>query len=156
MKEIFKLPTESMEGFTHFADVNGKVYDVYKLIELAKTIEPKIIPISTFDNNKEGKFWSIEEDIRIGPLDIINALEENVTDIDWDAVIKKYPDWQEHVENVRDADYEKYPVMYTDKDLIVDGMHRLTKAWIDKVEEIKTKWLEELPDSALYKEPTKQ
>lgn len=36
VKETFELPPESMEGFSHFADINGKVYDVYKLDLLIK------------------------------------------------------------------------------------------------------------------------
>lgn len=153
MKETFELPPESIEGFTHFAEINGKVYDVYKLIELAKTIEPKIIPITTFDNSKESKFWNDKNNLRIGPPDII---EEGERGIDWDGLIKKHPEWEEHIESIRNADYETYPIMYTGEDLVVDGMHRLTKAWVDKAEEIKAKYIEELPDSALYKKPTKE
>lgn len=156
MKETFELPPESVEGFTHTADINGKVYDVYKLIELAKAIKPKIVPTALFDNNKGSKFWITQEGQHIGPSDIINALGESVEDIDWDDLRKKHPEWEEHIESIRNADYERHPIMYTQKDLIVDGMHRLTKAWIDKVEEIKAKWLEELPDSALYKEPSEE
>ena len=155
MKETFELPKESVEGFSHFADINGKVYDIYKLIELAKTIEPKIIPITTFHTSKENKFWNVEEDQRIGPSDIITALEKGEQNIDWNGLIKKHPEWEEHIESIRNADYDTYPIIYTEKDTVVDGMHRLTKAWIDKTEEIKAKWLEELPDSAIYKEPTK-
>lgn len=156
MKETPELPPESIEGFSHFADIDGKIYDVYKLIELAKTIEPKVIPTATFDSSKEDKFWNIKEDLRIGPSDIINSLEENAGDIDWDGFIKEHPEWKEHLESIRDADYEKHPIIYTGRDVVVDGMHRLTKAWIDKVEEIKAKWIEELPDSAFYKDPAKE
>lgn len=154
-EKAFELPKESAEGFSHFATINEKVYDVYKLIELAKTIEPKIVPIELFDENKHGKHWEITENVRIGPSDIIDSLEETAGSIDWDDLLKKHPEWKEHIESIRDGDYEKYPIMYTGEDVIVDGMHRLTKAWIDRVEKIKTKWLEELPDSAVYKEPTK-
>ena len=155
MKETFELPPESTEGFSHFAYINGKVYDVYKLIELAKTIEPKIIPTATFDNKKGGKFWNVEGEQRIGPSDIITTLEGDEK-IDWDNLVKKHPEWEEHIESIKNADYDKYPIMYTEKDLVVDGMHRLTKAWIDKVEELKAKHIEELPDSALYKKPAKE
>ena len=155
MKETFELPKESSEGFTHMADINGKIYDVYKLIELAKTIEPKMVPIATFDNNKESTFWNAADGSRIEPSDIIDAIGENTESVDWENLIKKYPDWEEHIESIRNADYEKHPILYTHKDVVVDGMHRLTKAWIDKIEEIKTRWLEELPDSALYEDTSK-
>lgn len=150
MKETFELPLESVDGFSHFADINGKIYDVYKLIEFAKTIEPKTIPIVTFDNSKESKFWNVEGDQRIGPSDIIVALEGGEQETDWEGLVKKHPKWEEHIESIRNADYETYPILYTEKDLVVDGMHRLTKAWIDKAEEIKAKWLGELPDSTLF------
>lgn len=136
MKETFELPSESIEGYTHTAHINGKVYDVYKLIEWAKTIEPNVVPTSQFENNKEGKFWDAEDGSRIGPADIMNVLEENQDEIDWDGFIKKYPEWREHIESIRDADYDAYPIMYTGEGLIIDGMHRLTKAWMNKAKEI--------------------
>ncbi len=39
MKEAIELSPESMEGYSHFADINGKIYDVYKLIELTDWVE---------------------------------------------------------------------------------------------------------------------
>lgn len=148
MNETLKLPPESVEGNTHLAEVNDKVYDVYKLIELAKTIESHAVPTSTFDNNKEGKYWHAKDgSADIGPSDIIDALEGVV---DWDGLTTKHPEWQEHIEKIRHADYETYPILYTGTDLVVDGMHRLTKAWIDRAPEIKAKLIENLPDSAVY------
>lgn len=73
-EKTLELPKESIEGFSHFATINEKVYDVYKLIELVKTIESKIVPIEIFDANKNGKHWEMDENVRIGPSDIIDSL----------------------------------------------------------------------------------
>jgi len=52
---------------------------------------------------------------------------------------------REHIAKVLNADYTTYPVI-TIKGVVVDGMHRLTKAFMDGVGNIDVKDFEELPD----------
>jgi hypothetical protein len=57
-------------------------------------------------------------------------------------------DWAQHIRRVQNADYTTYPLLVIGDNQIVDGMHRLTKAWIDQVPEVTIRKIANMPAEA--------
>lgn len=139
------LPTESTAHESHYAEFGNQKFDVYKLIHLAETVASQSLPVTRFEENKSNNYWHNSKGEWIGPQDIISTCsgaenpETLITDESLDSGLR------EHIAKVLNADYIAYPII-TVKGTVVDGMHRLTKAFIDGVENIEVKNFEELPD----------
>ena len=134
-----KIPEESSAGSTHYFtnDKNNLTVDIYKLIHLSEVVPVQIVPISTLASQANDDCWNDSLGNKIGPHRIMMALADGK--LSWAELLRDRPEWQTHVEGVRDANYEKYPLLVVEDNQIADGMHRLTKALIDKVTEIKVK-----------------
>jgi len=137
----------------HTAEHGGKLYDVYKIIELARDLPVLTIPMERLAKMREGKYWHDKQGNWAGPTEIIELYEQ--TNGDWDAMVAKRPELEKHIRSVQNADYELYPLITVGpegEEWVIDGMHRLTKAWIDKIAEISIKRFDSLPEEAVIKE----
>jgi hypothetical protein len=145
MSERIPLPTESISRESHYAEFGNKKIDVYKLIRLAESVPTQSALVSMFEEHKSNNYWHDSHGEWLGPQDIINACsgvenpETLITDESLDSGLR------EHITKVLNADYATYSII-TIKGVVVDGMHRLTKAFIDGVGNIDVKNFEELPD----------
>ncbi len=144
-------PQESPEArqvsLRHTARVRGKLYDAHKLIDAAENLPVEVVPISTFDELKgEAACWTDKEGNRLGPKQLLELAEEYSGD--FNAMLLAKPEWEQHIVSLRDADYKTYPLLVEGDHNVIDGMHRLTRAWIDKAKEIKIKRFDKLPAEA--------
>jgi|AntRauTorcE11897_2_1112592.scaffolds.fasta_scaffold03428_2 hypothetical protein len=145
MKEKIPLPNESQSHDSHYAEFEGKSIDVYKLIRLAEDVEAIKTPTKNFEDHLSNHYWHDSHGDWLGPQDIIDVCDgvanpQALTeDESYDSGLR------EHLKRVLDSDYTEYPII-TIKGVVVDGMHRLTKAVIDGVDSIAVKDFAELPD----------
>jgi hypothetical protein len=148
MNKKVPLPKESTPHESHTSEFEGITIDVYKLISLAEKVEPTVLPISHFENTKQNNYWHDSHGEWLGPQDIIDAVhnvDDSRTLINDESIDIEL---RNHIQKVLDADYESYPII-TIKGKVKDGMHRLTKAFIDGVDTINIKNFEELPDGLI-------
>jgi hypothetical protein len=144
MSEKIPLPTESTARESHYAEFGSQKIDVYKLIRLAETVPSQSVPVGIFEEHKSNKYWHDSRGGWLGPQDVIDACRNVdeprtlVKDETLDSGLR------EHIQKVLDADYIEHPII-TIKGVVVDGMHRLTKAFIEGVETIEVKNFKELP-----------
>lgn len=139
---------EQQEYSRHIATRNGTAYDVYKLIEVARMLPEETVALELFQQLKdERQCWTDLNDHWLGPGNIL-ALAEKY-DCCWEAMVLANLDWAPHVLQVRDAQYDRYPLLVVGESHVIDGMHRLTKAWLDRTMTIKIKRFAELPHEAL-------
>jgi len=128
-------------GIKHSSKFNEEgYYDVYKLREFAESF-----PITEIDTESlsklmapENECWTDSEDKPISPHQIVSDW--------WNA--QNQPAWQQHVNKIAYADLE-YPIWLTEEGHLIDGMHRVAKAFLMKEPKIKVKFLKNLPKEAL-------
>ncbi len=144
------FPKVSIEGDTHTATHGENMYDVYKLIHHAESLPEEVVSIDLLEGNKNGNYWHDKKGDWLGPQQILSVVEKFGGHPNWDEIEREYPDWIETINKIRNADYEKYPILIIGKDEVIDGMNRLTKAWVDGATEIKIKRFETLPEDAIY------
>ncbi len=139
------MPEEHSENF-HTADHKGTTYDVYKLMEAAEALQEETVPIETFDALKQQKYWHDNKGEWLGPSDIIELANRH--NGNWNAMLLSNLDWAEHIKGTQAADYQTHHILVVGENEVIDGMHRLTKAWVDGATEIRIKRFESLPPEA--------
>jgi hypothetical protein len=156
----FEMPVsephqEVPEPKPHETEVEGRTYDVWKLLKASEGLPTEDFSLTDERNRKAvedviySKYWKSRDGDFIGPSDILEALE--AAGGDFSELARLRPEWAEHVEKTRNADYRKWPVLMY-KGALIDGVHRFTKALADKVEVLGKQELKDLPEDALIKE----
>ncbi len=120
-------PDQLVQTKRHTAEFDGRQYDVYKLIAASESL-----PVQRFDLSDrsllkdilKGRYWNDANGESIGPSDLLEAFEQNHRD--WKTVCEIYPAWTEHVKKIMHSDTQ-FPILLHRR-VIIDGMHRLTKA----------------------------
>ena len=107
----------------HTARVGDQLYDIMKLREFAESLPTHTSPIEQFEGYvAEGNlYWEDAQGSPIGPHQILQ---------DWEAA-QKNPLWEEHVQKIKHVQTST-PVWILEDGTFVDGMHRLTKSFIEK------------------------
>lgn len=149
MNEKTPLPRESTSQESHTAEFEGKTIDVYKLIRLAEQVEPIPIPVAQFENTKQNNYWHDSHGQWLGPQDVIdavNGVEDPYTLLHDESIDIEL---RRHIKKVLDSDYNSYPIIII-KGEVKDGMHRLTKAFIDCADSIDVKNFDNLPDGLIF------
>jgi len=123
--------------------VNGKVYNVDMLVSTAHVLPIVVEPIERFKKwvGKGHTYWIDCDEKALGPYDILK---------DWDAA-QRNPAWTDHVESIKQANLEKPIWVMRDSGYVFDGMHRLTRAFLDKKSHIKVRYFDRLPKEALLR-----
>jgi hypothetical protein len=142
------LERERQQNYSYeTTKVNGVIYDVRKLEALAEQLPIQEVPTEQLrDIASPGHhYWMDKNGHPLGPYDIIQ---------DW-AAAQNNPAWEEHVATIKRADLDR-PLWVTkdeesDHD-VFNGLHRLTRAFIDKVPAVKVRVFENLPESAKVRE----
>ena len=129
-----------MEPHTHTAEVGDKLYDILILKSFSEEIPIENVLTETLrDAVAEGNtYWLDTEGKMFGPAEILR---------DWDAA-QHNPLWTEHIESIKHADLDN-PLWIAPNGFVFDGMHRLTKAFIEGVKEIKVRRFTTLPEDAV-------
>jgi hypothetical protein len=140
------LPAESAAGNTHTRSWTAEggekeIYDVYKLIKYAENTRAIKIEVIDLVENFDKPCWTDKNGKKISPRKIINAFLETQS---WAEVESAHPEWSKHIKQIKRADYVNHPILiYNYK--IVDGMHRLTRSFLEKASEIPARILPDLP-----------
>ncbi len=124
--------------------VGENLYDVELLKPLAEQLETQEVELGLLKENvsKGHYFWIDRNGEKLGPAQVLR---------DWDAA-QRNPAWIDHIESIKRANLDD-PLWVTKDGLVFNGMHRLSRAFIDKVSKVKVKVFEELPKSAVIREP---
>jgi len=87
---------------------------------------------------KGNYYWIDRTGKKFGPHQLLQ---------NWEAAKKKMQ-WRDHVENIEKANVQT-PIFLTPEYLVFDGMHRLTRAFLEEHTHIKAKVFTALPESAI-------
>jgi hypothetical protein len=154
MQERPEFPKQSTPGDRHRTTIQGRTYDVYRLIQETRTLPIVNVSVSDlFSEIVDNSYWNDVQGKSITIREVCEALIRNNGNIDWPSTLRAHPNLAEHIRKVRDADYA-YPILLVLGHGIVDGIHRLTKAHIDGARTVPTRQLETVPETALYHEDT--
>ena len=138
------LQQERKMGFAYeTTKVNGIIYDVRKLTALAEQLPIQEAPIEQFRSiaSPGHHYWMDINGQPLGPYDILQ---------DWEAA-QNNPAWAEHVATIKRANLDR-PLWVTkdeesDHD-VFNGLHRLTRAFLNMAPTVKTRVFETLPEDA--------
>ncbi len=127
---------------THTAEVGDDLYDILAMRPFAEEIPIETVQTVTLANavSSDHTYWLDTEGHMFGPSVIL---------ADWEAA-KINPIWIKHIKSIEAADLN-YPIWIAPDGSVFDGMHRLTRAFLDGVEEIKVRKFKKLPPEALLK-----
>jgi hypothetical protein len=125
----------------HTADFQGKMYNVYAIIDFLKDAPIELVPTKTFAPMVAAgmKHWDDAEGESLEPHEMLR---------DWPAA-KNNSLWTEHVAKIEAADLAHPIIVHRPTNTVFDGMHRLAKAFRDQAPEISVKYFDTLPDSAI-------
>jgi hypothetical protein len=146
------IPACSTEENSHLhitSTFAGRVqYDVYKLIHLTTHLPVTSIEVSKLICQLESKCWSTDESYDLFSPNFL--YEGYLIYRSWEDFQKLNRSLTTHILKVKNANYN-FPLLMFEHQ-IIDGMHRLLKAYIDKVTVLPVRILQELPPEAIYKE----
>lgn len=117
--------------------LNGQLYNVELLFDVADMMEAKDMPLDSLRGavGPDSFYWEDRNGKKLGPYQIMQ---------DWEAA-QKNEAWTDHVHSIKNADMS-YPIWVTPDGFVFNGMHRLTKAFINGDKTIKVRVFDELPE----------
>jgi len=142
------LPLKSIPGDEHFAEYEGKRLDIYALIRLAETLPLENVPLEKIVGHKDQNFWKDANDVWLGPHHILDAIEMSGGVPNYTKLVSEHPEWEEEIRKIEKADYTRHPILIIGN-TVVDGMHRLTKAWAEGISEVPAKRFVSVPAEAV-------
>lgn len=124
----------------HVATWNGCLYDIFALRLYAEQLPVETIATEEFRPGvgKGNTYWSDKKHRTIGPAEFLH---------DWPAA-QENPDWREHTQKVREADLS-FPIWLAPDGTVLDGVHRLTKAFLEGVTQIQIRRFMAIPEWAI-------
>ena len=134
--ETINQPEHQFETTSVF----GGIYNVEMLFEYSDSIHTKEMPFQDLrEAVAEGHYyWDDKKGEKLGPADLLK---------DWEAA-QQNDDWSDHVDNIKNADLQ-WPIWMTREGQVFNGMHRLTKYFVDDITPVKVKIFDSLPDEAI-------
>lgn len=141
--------TQASSTATPTTTVDGNIYNVVVLIRLAKDLPVEHVDIAQFTAQKYPKCWTDNNERWLGPWDILKLAQKYHNY--WSAIVFANLDWAAHTYRVRDAQYQEYPILIIGASRVIDGMHRLTKAWIDGATTVPVKRFAVMPQEAFLR-----
>ncbi len=140
------FPTESVKDISHTTTVSGVVYDVFRLIHLTKDIPITHVPTGRLQRDLRFKCWVDTENVHLAPVEIYQEYRKFRS---WKKLIRCRQTWTDHIYRTRNADCS-YPLLIHLDEGVIDGMHRLLKACLEKREILTARYFNKLPRQALY------
>lgn len=124
---------------TETTTVEGKLYKVALLESYADQLETTEIPLSELKEavSSTHHYWEDKKGQILGPFQLLE---------DWQAA-QKNPDWSQHIDTILRADTSD-PIWIAPDGHVFNGVHRLTRAFLDNHEKIKAKKFPRLPKEA--------
>ncbi|MBI2023158.1 methyltransferase domain-containing protein [Candidatus Giovannonibacteria bacterium] len=123
--------------------IGNTLIDVEALNKFAENLPIETVSVDSLkDYVSEGNtYWAAEDSSKLGPYQILQ---------DWEAA-QKNPLWAKHIESIKNANLDN-PIWISPDGIVFDGMHRLTRAFIDGAKEIKVRRFKEIPKEAIIEE----
>lgn len=134
-------------------EIEGTHYDIRKVVELAQDLPIEEVAIAKLDSMKEGEYWYDTNRKRIKLREIFDLYEQ--TEGDWAAMTQLKPEYAKHIAQIEASDYENDPItlLGSSEDFrLIDGLHRLTKAWLVGEETINAHRFDDMPYEAVVAE----
>lgn len=130
---------------TETTQVGGKILDVEILKPYAEKFPTKLIETASLrEAVSEGHYyWEDRNGEKLGPFQILQDPE----------AARNNPAWADHMQTIGRANLET-PIWVTEDGHVFDGMHRLTRAFLDGVKQVKAKVFSEFPEEAEVKDAT--
>jgi hypothetical protein len=124
----------------HTARYGDVLYDVGVLNQYAEQLPLSTAPLAEFAElvSAGQYYWEDKNGAKLGPFEILQ---------DWDEA-QQNPAWAEHIEKIRNADLSA-PLWVAPGGQVIDGMHRLTKYFVNSIPEVHYKKFDELPKEAV-------
>ncbi|MBI4022691.1 ParB N-terminal domain-containing protein [Candidatus Berkelbacteria bacterium] len=126
---------------TETTSIAGTVYRIADLRPIADRLPTVEVAIGQLREaaGPGHTYWIDRAGHHIGPDDLLK---------DWEAA-KRHPDWADHVATIEQADLTD-PIWLYEDGSIIDGVHRLTRALRDGVEQVPVKYFQasDLPKEA--------
>jgi hypothetical protein len=126
-----------------FTAKNGQVYNVDKLIELSKKLPVISLPLELVVSNLEESRWSDEENDPESKLPNFGAREV----LKFHEKERKY---EYHYQKTKKSDLS-FPIIIDKDYVVIDGMHRLLKAFMEGYKNVKVIIFKRLPIQAKLK-----
>lgn len=113
----------------------GRVYNVEALEPFAERLEAKEVPLEDlrYAVSEGHYYWEDRKGEKLGPHQILQ---------DWEAA-QQNEDWADHVATIKRADLT-HPIWMAADGTIINGTHRLTRAFLDHAETINVRIFGEL------------
>ncbi|HEX3095723.1 MAG TPA: hypothetical protein VHQ20_01225 [Patescibacteria group bacterium] len=170
--ELTQRPEYLDKSQRETTQVAGVTYDVIELENYLQAMEPpaEIVDMNTqtlrlVESVEEGnKYWDVSSadgiDINIGPSDFLSKWKEQKSenpDLEVDEFLENLkttnPEWLQHILSIQHAkdNLDKPIWLYSNESVHphpFDGMHRLTRAYLEGLPTIKVIFWEQLPDEA--------
>ncbi len=124
----------------HVVISDGVRYNVDKLIEISKAVEPKDIPITEFDKTMDTECWDDSNGKMIKPKDVLEAIKSGAN----------VPEMEEHMERVKKSD-PNHPILAVNiegEPIVIDGVHRLAKSFLENRISIPVVRFDSIPKEA--------
>ena len=135
-KPAVESPEETEDAFW-----NGRRYNVEKLYQFAESIPTETVPLEHFEDvsSEENDTWWIGNDgSKIKATTVVKEWEKYKDD----------PNWSRHTDSLKFASLDN-PILVSHDGHVLDGQHRIMRAFIEGKMEIKIKRLpENIPGEA--------
>ncbi len=118
--------------------------DLYFIRNFVTELPPEEIPLNSLLPQLESQSW--EEPEANSPLEVLH--EYNRLSEDTSEVLAEHPEWTDRLKRIEEADYA-YPILIY-KGVIIDGLHRVIHAAMDKRQTISAHVLTTLPSEAYF------
>jgi hypothetical protein len=142
--EKITLPKESTLGANHTLHHNGLEVDVYKLVHATQEIPVVVVPIEKYTDDLNDQCWTDDQGKRVSPNEVIEAYRIAG---DAESAIAARPELSQHIRKIDTSDYS-FPVLVFESK-VIDGMHRLAKAVMERQTSIKVKLIGEMPEEVI-------
>ena len=122
-------------------EVEGKIYNAHLLDVSARDLPVQEIATEQLAQaiDPTHSYWLDAEGNHFGPHHLL---------IDWNKAQKRER-WKSHVENVKQADLANPIWIYRPTGQVINGVHRLTRAFLEHQPTIPVKYFDDLPIEAL-------
>lgn len=140
LKFDMEKPFERIPTPFRTARVNGMHINVDRLIELAVGLSVESVSMDKFEAIRQhDRGWRLDDGTAIGPAQLI-ALGVACHG-DFDLMKQEKPEWSGDIERVKIANTDIPILVLAGSFHIIDGMHRLTKLFIQGGSEVGVKFI---------------
>lgn len=123
---------------------DGVVYSVNKLIEISKSLEPTEVAIAEFEKAMKTECWDDSEGRKIKPKEVLETIEKG------DNEISRLED---HIKRIKESN-TAHPILAVNLEgelIVLDGVHRLVKSFLEKKASVPVITFDVLPEQAKVK-----